>query len=66
MSGNSEDNEMEQIVKDFEDKVECIVDGGSIKKGIPSTIVKVENDDIKILRQGPISKQEIERRISKC
>ena len=43
--------------------MDCIIDGGVIKDGIPSTIIKVEDGDIKILRQGTINKQEIERRI---
>lgn len=63
MTGNPEDNSIEQIISDFREKVDCIIDGGPIEDGIPSTIIKIENDDIKILRQGAISKQEIERRI---
>ena len=63
MTGKPEDNEIEQIISDFREKVDCIIDGGTINEGIPSTIIKIESDDIKILRQGAISKQEIERRI---
>lgn len=63
MSGNTEDNEIQQILAEFGEKVDCIIDGGVIKDGIPSTIIKVEDGDIKILRQGTINKQEIERRI---
>ena len=41
-----------QIAHDFEDTVDAIIDGGDAKIGLSSTIVKVENDEIKILREG--------------
>jgi len=54
---------MQEILKEFKEKVECIVDGGDNIKGIPSTIIKIEKNELKVLREGPISKQELERRI---
>lgn len=35
------------------------MDGGTTKIGVPSTVVKVEEKDINILRKGPITKEEI-------
>lgn len=55
--------EMQEILKEFKDKVECIVDGGDNIKGTPSTIIQIEENRLKVLREGPISKQELERRI---
>lgn len=46
-------------IEKFEDKVECIVDCKKTKIGVASTIVKVENQDVKVLREGPISKSQI-------
>jgi len=63
MTGKPEDNEIEQILEEFREKVDCIIDGGTIKEGVPSTIIKIEDNTIKILRPGIINKQEIERRI---
>ena len=40
------------------------IDGGESKIGIPSTIVKVQNDEIIILREGSISKEDILRKIN--
>ena len=47
------------IAKDFKDSVDIIIDGGDAKLGLSSTIVKVENNDIKIIRAGTITKEEI-------
>lgn len=50
---------MEQILPIFKEKVSVIVDGGSAKIGMPSTIIRVVGNDINILRKGPISKEKI-------
>lgn len=53
-----------EIIKDFENSVDAIIDGGIITEGQASTIVKVENNDIKILRAGKLSKEDIIRQIN--
>ena len=40
-------------------KLGIIVDGGIPKIGIASTVVRVENGNINILREGPIKKEDI-------
>lgn len=52
--------EIDEIKRKFKNKVDCIVDEGKAKIGIPSTIIKMEEGKIKVLREGPISKKEIE------
>lgn len=47
----------------FSKSVDVIVDGGIIEKGIPSTIVRIDNDEICILREGKITKKQIENEI---
>ncbi|MGD8744439.1 MAG: L-threonylcarbamoyladenylate synthase, partial [Candidatus Woesebacteria bacterium] len=42
-------------------KVDLIVDLGKIKKGAPSTVIDISSPVVKILREGPISKQQLER-----
>lgn len=49
----------ENLIKNFENKVDFILDSGKIDGGVPSTIVKVENNKINILREGPISFNDI-------
>ena len=46
--------EIDEIVTEFKDKVDVIIDGGKAKIGVPSTIVEVENDEIKVIRQGSL------------
>ena len=60
ISGKPSGIDLQEIIKEFGDKVYCYIDGGKSKIGIGSTIVKVENNTIKILREGSISKKEIE------
>ena len=60
ISGEPSGIDIKDIIKEFGDKVDYYIDGGKSKIGIGSTIVKVENNTIKILREGSISKKEIE------
>lgn len=60
ISGKPSGIDLQEIIKEFGDKVDYYIDGGKSKIGISSTIVKVENNAIKILREGSISKKEIE------
>lgn len=60
ISGKPSGIDIKDIIKEFGDKVNYYIDGGKSKIGISSTIVKVENNSIKILREGSISKKEIE------
>ena len=60
ISGKPSGIDLQEIIKEFGDKVDYYIDGGKSKIGIGSTIVKVENNTIKILREGSISKEEIE------
>lgn len=49
----------ENLIKNFENNVDFILDSGKIDGGIPSTIVKVEENKINILREGPISFNDV-------
>lgn len=61
ITGNPSGIDIEQIKKEFGNKVENYIDGGKSKIGIPSTIVQVIDGKINILREGTISKEELER-----
>lgn len=60
ISGKPSGTNIEDIKEDFEGKVDLFIDNGKSKIGNGSTIVKVENNEIKILRQGIITKEQIE------
>ncbi|MGL4392342.1 MAG: L-threonylcarbamoyladenylate synthase [Fusobacteriaceae bacterium] len=49
----------------FLEKVDIVIDGGICSKGIESTIIDLSGRKIKILREGIISKEEIENVIGK-
>ncbi len=59
ISGKPSGTSVDNIMKDFKDSVDCIIDSGESKLGIASTIVKVENEKPIILREGSIKKDEI-------
>ena len=52
LAGESPGIEVDDFLEEFKDKVDIIVDGGKSPIGVASTIVRVENNEIRILRQG--------------
>lgn len=61
ISGRPSGTNIRDIQKDFEGKVDYFIDNGESKLGVPSTIVKVINDEVHILREGSISKEQINK-----
>jgi len=60
ISGEPSGTNTNEIVKDFEGKVDCLIDGGESEIGIASTIVQVIDNIPHILRQGIITKEQID------
>lgn len=54
ISGKKFGTSLNDFINEFKDNVDLIIDGG-VTKGIPSTIVRVENNNINILRQGSLN-----------
>lgn len=52
--------EYSEIIKDFQGKIDYFIDSGKSEIGFSSTIVKIEGENIHILREGKITKEEIE------
>ena len=65
ISGSPSGTNLDTIMKDFEGKVDLYIDGGESKLGLASTIVKVVDGEIKILREGSITKEEIKEKINR-
>lgn len=59
ISGNLTGTEMENIVKEFDGKVEYILDYGDIENDTVSTIVQVQDEKVVVIREGKIKKEEI-------
>lgn len=60
ISGKLSGTNIDDIKEDFTGKVNLIIDGGESKIGIESTIVKVIDNVIHVLRPGAITKDELE------
>lgn len=60
ISGKLSGTDIEDIKEDFDGKVNLIIDGGQSKIGIESTIVKVIDNVIHILRPGAITRENLE------
>ena len=52
--------DFEKIKNEFPADVDYLINGGKSRIGVASTIVKVGNDNIKILRQGSIKKEDLD------
>lgn len=64
ISGEPSGVEATDIIKDFDGKVDAIIDGGKANQGLSSTIVKVIDNEITILRAGKITKEDIIKKIN--
>ena len=53
ISGESNGTKLADFIDNFKDSVDIIIDGG-ITTNIPSTIIRVENKEIKVLREGSL------------
>lgn len=60
ISGKPSGTNLKDIIQDFNGKVDYFIDGGKSKLGTASTIVKVIDNIPHILRQGSITKEQIE------
>ena len=61
ISGKPSGTDITDIMKDFEGKVDYVIDDGPSKIGLASTIVKVIDNVPHILRQGSIPENEIKK-----
>jgi len=50
----------EEVFAQLNGRIPLIIDGGKTPGGIPSTVAECTTDEIKIIREGPISKEEIQ------
>ena len=50
---------IDEIIKVFNDEIDCVVDGES-GSGVPSTVAKIVDNNIFILREGIITKKDLE------
>jgi len=61
ISGGSPAIDAQQVISNFSDKIDVVLDGGPAEAGNPSTIVKIWDDTYKIIRHGVIGKERLSR-----
>jgi Sua5/YciO/YrdC/YwlC family protein len=61
ISGGSPAIDAQQVIVNFSDKIDVILDDGPAEAGNPSTIVKIWDDTFNIIRHGVIGKERINR-----
>lgn len=64
ISGKPSGIDVDNIIEDFKNSVDAIIDGGKANLGMSSTIIQVVNNEIRILRQGEITKEDILEKIT--
>ena len=61
ISGKPSGTKIEDIIDELDGKVSYILDGGQTQVGLESTVIRVEEDSILILRPGKITKEQLEK-----
>ncbi len=59
LSGMTPAQDAEAVARYFGDKIDIVIDGGPTPGGLPSTIVDVTGGELRILREGAISKESL-------
>lgn len=61
ISGKPSGTNIKDIYEELKDKIDYVIDGGTCEVGLESTVVKVEQNTVRILRPGKITKEQIEK-----
>jgi tRNA A37 threonylcarbamoyladenosine synthetase subunit TsaC/SUA5/YrdC len=61
LTGDPAAQTAEQVVRRFGDWLAVVLDGGSRRSTAPSTLLDLTGPEPRILREGPISRERIER-----
>ncbi len=65
ISGQDNISDAKDVIKQLGNEIDIVIDGGKTKTLVPSTVVAIENDKLKIFREGAISKNRIESCLKK-
>lgn len=61
ISGNETSYSIEDISQELLDEVDYVMDAGELDPSETSTIVEVNNSEVEVHREGPVSKAELEK-----
>lgn len=63
-SGFPSSTKVDEVLEQIGDRIDLVVDGGECEGGIPSSVVDCRSEEIKILREGAIPKEQIYNKLS--
>ncbi len=61
ISGKAPAIDAQQVITNFSDKIDIVLDGGPAEAGNHSTIVKIQDDTFNIIRHGVIEEERLNR-----
>lgn len=64
VAGEDPEIEISLNMNRIENKVDIIVDEGRAKIGSASTIIKIKGEEVFLLREGPISIEDIKKKLN--
>ena len=64
ISGQASPSTAEEVFAQLGGRIDLIIDGGKTPGGVPSTLVDCTGSELKVLREGPISLEEIKSKLS--
>ena len=64
ISGQPSPSTAQEVLAQLGGRIDLIIDGGATPGGVPSTLVDCTGKELKILREGPISLEEIRLKLS--
>ncbi len=64
ISGQPSPSTAEEVFAQLNGRIDLIIDGGKTPGGVPSTVVDCTSEDLKVLREGPLSLAQIKSKLS--
>lgn len=64
VSGNRPPKSAKEVLRDLDGKIDMVLDGGKTRVGIESTVVDMSGKNFKVLREGAISKAQIQEALA--
>lgn len=64
ISGQQSPSTAQEVLAQLGGRIDLIIDGGITPGGVPSTLVDCTGEELKVLREGPISMEEIRQKLS--
>jgi len=64
ISGQPSPSTAQEVFAQLGGRIDLVIDGGTTPGGVPSTLVDCTGAELKILREGPLTLEEINRKLS--